>query len=224
MATLAGLASRLKRRAIARAGTGTACRQRPSLPACILIVETTRLGDPAAAIARLPRGSAVILRDYFAPDRTARAAHLAALCRHRRLRLLVAIAGSADARLALAVGAGGVHLPEGVVAWGDRRWRRWRKHGWLVTAAAHTPAAIARARRAGVDAVLVSAVFPTASHPGAATIGPVRFAAWTRTAGLPVYALGGMTPLSARRLMPSGAVGIAAVSGFAAPSAQSSAP
>ncbi|MBL8659378.1 MAG: thiamine phosphate synthase [Rhodospirillales bacterium] len=180
------------------------------------------MGDPDRAIARLPSASAVILRDYRVPDRAARAAQLAAVCRRRRLRLLVGVASDADVRLALAVGAGGVHLPERVVAHGGRRWRIWRRPGWLVTAAAHAPAALARARRAGADAVLLSAVFPTSSHPGGKTIGPLRFAAWTRAAGMPVYALGGMTPHAARRLLPSGAIGIAAIGGFAAPPDQSS--
>lgn len=184
--------------------------ERKLLPACILIADSARLGDPEAAIAALPRGSAVILRDYGAPDRPPRAARLAGLCRRHRLRLLVA----GDPRLALAVGAAGLHLPEGLVRSGDRRWRLWRKPGWLVTAAAHSPAAIARARRAGVDAVLLSPVFATESHPGAASLGPLAFAAWTRTAGVPVYALGGMTAATTRRLSGSGAAGVAAIGGF----------
>lgn len=162
-------------------------------------------------MAKLPPGSAVILRDYGAPDRAARAVSLVWLCRARRLRLLVA----GDARLALAAGAHGLHLPEGLACGSDRRWRLWRKPDWLVTAAAHSPGAIARARRAGVDAVLLSPVFPTASHPGATTLGALRFAAWTRKAGVPVYALGGMTAATSRRLSGSGAAGIAAISGFA---------
>ncbi len=174
-------------------------------------MDGARLTDPGAAIARLPTGSAVILRDYDAPDRRARAANLARLCQGRRLRLLVA----GDARLALAADAHGLHLPEGLACGGDRRWRLWRKPGWLVTAAAHSPGAVAQARRAGVHAVLLSPVFATASHPGAITLGALRFAAWTRKAGLPVYALGGMTAATTRRLSGSGAAGVAAISGFA---------
>lgn len=212
MPSLAELAAGLKRRA------GVTPPTHAALPACVFIVETMRLGDATGvtgAIARLPRGSAVILRDYADGDRRARAADLASLCRRRRMRLLVGCARSGDARLAVAVGAGGVHLPEGAIAHGAGHWRRWRKCGWLVTAAAHTPAAVARARRSGVDAVLLSPVFATASHPGAGTVGPLRFAAWTRAAGLPVYALGGMTAITARRVAASGAIGIAAIGGFA---------
>jgi thiamine-phosphate pyrophosphorylase len=203
VASLAEAARRLK----GRAGTG-------ALPTCILIAESERIADPEAAIAALPPGSAVILRDYMASDRHVRARRIARLCRRLRLRLLIA----GDARLAAAVGASGLHLPEWQVAGSDRRWRRWRKPSWLVTAAAHSPGAVARARRAGCDAVLLSPVFPTASHPGAPTLGPLLFAAWTRGSRVPVYALGGVTAASARRLIGSGAVGVAAIGGFAASS------
>ena len=72
-----------------------------------------------------------------------------------------------------------------------------------------------RAALAGVDAVLLSPVFPTKSHPGAAPIGPLRFAAWVRECPLPVYALGGVSLQSARRLASSGAAGFAGIGGFA---------
>lgn len=204
-ASLAEAALRLK------GGRGAALRPACILPACILIVERARLADPGPAIAKLPRGSVVILRDYGAADRAAYAARLARLCRSRRLRLLVA----GDVRLALAVGAHGLHLPEGAACSGDRRWRLWRKPGWLVTAAAHSPRAVARARRAGADALLLSPVFATVSHPGATPLGSLRFAAWARQERVPVYALGGMTAATTRRLAGSGAAGIAAIGGFA---------
>jgi thiamine monophosphate synthase len=42
----------------------------------------------------------------------------------------------------------------------------------------------------------------------------VRFAALVRRAGLPVYALGGVTPQNAPRLLSSGAAGLAMVEGL----------
>jgi thiamine-phosphate pyrophosphorylase len=185
------------------------CRRRPAaLPPLILVTDRRRLADPLAAAARLPRGSAVLLRHYCDPDRARLAAALARLCRKRGLVLLV----GADARLAARIGAGGLHLPEALVA--RRRWRR--RPGWLVTAAAHGEAAVRRAARAGVDACLLSPVFATASHPGARALGPVRFARLAHRAAVPVYALGGIDMRSARRLATGGACGIAAVGAFAA--------
>ncbi len=176
------------------------------LPPLILMTDAMRLPDPLAAAARLPAGAAVILRDYDAADRTDLADALSTLCRTRRLRLLVA----ADAKLAALVGADGVHLPEDLVPRMPRRWPR----RWLITAAAHSPAAMWRARRAGADAALLSPVFATASHPGAPTLGALRFAAWANQAPLPVYALGGINAGTARRLTDSRAVGLAGIGGM----------
>ncbi|WP_370156157.1 thiamine phosphate synthase [Ferrovibrio sp.] len=184
------------------------------LPRALLLTDTTRLPDPRAAVARLAPGSGVILRHYDWPRgrRLALARDLARLCRRRGLVLLVA----GDARLALAAGADGVHLPQRLVhhAPGLRR-----RPGWIVTAAAHDAGAVARAARAGCDAVLVSPVFPTASHPGAAGLGVVRFAALAaraRAAGLSVYGLGGIDAAGARRLAGIPQTGTAAIRGMAA--------
>ncbi|WP_343898124.1 thiamine phosphate synthase, partial [Craurococcus roseus] len=125
-----------------------------------------------------------------------------------------------DRRAALHHGAG-LHVP-------DRRGvsgllpfllsaRRHRAAGVrpLLTAAAHGRQGVARARRLRADAVVLSPVFPTASHPGAAALGPLRWAALARGAGrrLPVVALGGLRAGNARRL-PARAAGLAAIGGL----------
>lgn len=199
MTTLAELARRLKPRH---------CR-RP-LPALILMTDAERLAKPEQATALLPRGSAVILRHYGDADRAALALRLSAICRRRGLMLLVAD----DARLAAAVRADGVHLREATLRAAPRAWTL-RRGRWLLTVAAHSARAVRRAAAAGADAVLVSPVFATASHPDAPTLGVLRFAALVRTAPLPVYALGGVTATTARRLSGCGAQGLAAISALA---------
>jgi thiamine-phosphate pyrophosphorylase len=178
------------------------------------MTDADRLPDPAAAVARLPRGSAVILRHYGVPGRDALARDLVALCRGRHIRVLIA----ADARLARAVGADGLHLPEAMARRGPGIWQPWRRPDWIVTAAAHSRAALFRAARAGADAALLSPVFWTASHPLAPALGPLRFAAWCRSSPLPVYALGGISARTARRLRAGGGAGFAGISGFTAES------
>ena len=177
-----------------------------TLPPCFYVAERCDGLEPLAIAARLPRGSGVIYRDYAAPDRAAYAAEMAKLARRRGLVLLVA----GDAALARAVGAAGLHLPE------HRLGRRLPPPpgGGLVTAAVHSRQAILRAARAGVDAVLLSPVFATKSHPDARPIGPHRLARLLRVSCLPVYALGGIDATRARRLPPRLA-GIAALRAFA---------
>lgn len=179
-----------------------------------LVTDTRRLPDPLPSIRRLQPGDGVLFRYYELPKshRLALARQVAALCRRKHLMLLVA----GDARLARAVGADGLHLPQAMIA-GAASARR----GGLcrVTAAAHDAGAVARAARQGVDAVFVSPVFATASHPGAAGLGVVRYAALATAAGrrgLMVYALGGLTPVTAKRLRHIPQKGTAAIQGMAA--------
>ncbi len=179
------------------------------LPPLILMTDSVRLADPLAAVAALHPGTAMILRHYDVADRAGLARALARACRARRVRLLIA----GDVRLALAVGAGGVHLPEFMVT-GRPEWRAWWRPGWLVTAAAHSPGALFRAARAGADAALLSPVFATASHPEAMPIGTARFAAWARNGPLPVYALGGVNAANFSRLRAAGAAGFAGIGGL----------
>ena len=186
--------------------------RRPALPRLIFMTDAERLADPAAAIARLPRGSGVILRHYGVLGHRALAMRLAALCRRRGLRLL--IAGDGRLAAACASGAHGLHLPEHLVRRGPGPWRLWRRPGWIVTAAAHSPAALRNAARVGADAVLLAPVFATQSHREHPPIGAVRFALWCRRSPLPVYALGGVGPSSRRRLLAGGAVGLAGIGMF----------
>lgn len=158
----------------------------------------------------LPPGTGVWLRHYDAPEREALARRLAEIARRKRLVLVVA---GADWRLAARVGAAGVHLPEGVARSGHLAGLRlWLGRKRVLSVAAHSRSALARAARLGGDCALLSPVFATASHPGAATIGALRFARWAQCAGLPVIALGGVDEFSARRLR--FAAGLAAIGGF----------
>ena len=195
MRTLAEAATRLKRAA------GSA------LPALALMTDEARLADPLPAASALPPGSAVILRHYGAPERASLARSLAAMARRRGLVLLV----GEDPALARRVGAHGVHLPERAI--GRAGAVRWQSD-WLITAAAHSPAALRAVAAAGVDAALLSPVFATASHPHVRALGPHRFAALVRHAPIPVYALGGIDRARARLLQGSGAVGIAGIGGL----------
>ena len=75
-----------------------------------------------------------------------------------------------------------------------------RRRDLLTLATAHDMREIAQANRVGADAVMLSPVFPTRSHPGAPTLGTSRFRTLARHAQMPVIALGGMNADTARRL------------------------
>ena len=184
---------------------------RRDLPAVILMTDAERLPDPFAAVQRLPFDAAILLRH---PDPSARrelADRLVPLCHARDLLVIV----SDDLALAEACGADGVHLPERSAARTEalairRRWRG------LLTCAAHSPRALLRAAVIQADAVLLSPVFATASHPGQTAIGALRFLAWAREARCPVYALGGLSAANAGRIEGRSIVGIAGIGGWTA--------
>jgi thiamine-phosphate pyrophosphorylase len=178
------------------------------LPPLLFFTDPARTPDPVGAAARLPQGSAVVYRAFGAPDALETAKALQSVCSAQGHWLLI----GADPRLAAASGADGVHLPERLA--GHARRLKAQKPGWIVTAAAHSLAAARRARAAGADAAVVSAVFPSRSPSAGPAIGPRRLAMIARHAGLPVYALGGVTNENARRLLDAGVAGIAAVEGL----------
>ncbi len=176
----------------------------PVLPALFFVTDPWRIPHPVRLAKRAPRGLGVIYRGFGQAKAARTAQKLAQVAARRGLTLLI---GAGEPRLATA----GVHLPERLAA----KARRFRRRPKLaITAAAHGKAAIRRARLAGCDAVLVSAVFKSASPSAGRPLGVVRFAALVRDAGLPVYALGGIDGKTARRLIGSGAAGLAAVDAF----------
>lgn len=161
-------------------------RQTP-LPAIWLISDARNDAALDVALARLPRGSGLIFRHYHLSP-AERRARFAALRRQAKARGVVTVlAGSV--RQARRWGADGAYGPAPMLARGPQCLR-------LVTA--HSLAELARARRA--DAVLLSPVFSTRSHPGGKVLGPLRFRLLAARAPVPVIALGGMGPAASRRL------------------------
>jgi len=199
---MAGVAATLGRRARQRKSSSRAGRAAPHL---WFLTDPARTPDPVEAIAALPRGAVVVYRTFGAPDRLAVARELRRITRGLGLKLLI----GRDWRLAAAVGADGVHLPQRLMGMGPRL-RRARPH-WLISAAAHDAAAIVAASRMGLDALLVSAVFPSRSPSAGRALGPVRFAALTARSRVPVIALGGVNDATAVRLRSGKAAGLAGV-------------
>ncbi len=146
------------------------------------------------------------MRHYNDPHRAELAQELSALCHKQGLVFIVA----ADPSLALSVQAAGLHWPQWKLS--CMPLKMFHPPRWLITASVHDAAAVRAIRGLRIDATLLSPAFATDSHPDAHPLGPVRFAALARTLSIPVYALGGMTPSTMKRLKPSGATGFAAIS------------
>ena len=162
-------------------------RRHPPIPRLWLMTDE-RAGEALwTALAHLPRGSGVVFRHYATPHQerkklfgkvgkmSKKYGHFLVVSRPERL-------GRGD----------GVHNP--------RRGRRRGTGHWLQTASAHSRREAVRAVRAGADAVFVSPVFATRSHPGARALGRVGLGLMIRGLKVPVIALGGMDARRARSL------------------------
>ena len=120
-----------------------------------------------------------------------------------------------DAALALRLRLG-LHWRAGQLRAADAlvRSRAHRDARLPLSAAGHDAEDIALAEALGVDDLLLGPVKPTATHPGAPSLGWDGFEALRSRTGLPVYALGGLGRddlIEARR---HGAQGVAAIRAF----------
>jgi len=161
-----------------------------TLPKLWLLSDERNDAALEVSLRALPRGSGLIFRHYHLDERQR-------WSRFRTIRRLALARGHtvvlADSALtAREWGASGVYGPP--------RSLYPSRAGLLHLATAHTLHEIGQAQRFGADAVLLSPVYPTNSHPGGQTLGAVRFRMLAQSARLPVIALGGMTVEHARTL------------------------
>ncbi len=83
-----------------------------------------------------------------------------------------------------------------------------------VSAACHNPQELNWAKSIDVDFAFLSPLASTASHPEVPPLGVAEFARLVRAAGLPVYALGGVSPAGAPWVQSLGAQGVAGIRAF----------
>jgi thiamine-phosphate pyrophosphorylase len=182
-----------------------------AVPVVHLITDRRVCPDPVARLAAsLPaaRGRvAVHLRekDLGGAALLALAGSLRQICRTRGALLLV----NDRVDVAAAAGADGVHLPSAGIPPGQAR--RLLPAGALVGVSCHSEADVSRALAAGADYATFGPVFDT---PSKRAYGPPLGLEALRRApalGLPLVALGGIDPGSARAAVAAGARGLAVI-------------
>jgi len=126
------------------------------------------------------------------------------LCRNYGAQLLI----NSDAGVAVAVGAG-LHLPEGNAP--PSRARLVLRRSALYGVSVHSVEAAQRAADAGAAYLIFGSVFETASHPGETPKGLTALQAVTNVVNCPVFAIGGVTAVNAKRCLEAGAHGVAVI-------------
>jgi len=143
-------------------------------------------------------------RDLPSDERRALAVALRAITRPAQAKLTV----GADVELAAEIGADGVHLASDASPGAIAAARARLGVDAIIGVSAHGDADVSAARAAGADYATLSPIFATTSKPG---YGPeLGLAALTRAArhGIPLFALGGVTPERARECVAAGAAGV----------------
>lgn len=136
-----------------------------------------------------------------------RAQRALALCRQYDARLLL----NGEPSLLDAVDADGIHLTSERLMQLERRPIAQGK--WL-SASTHDKAQLDQAALVGCDFVTLSPLRTTPSHPEVAPMGWHDFQQLVERAGMPVFALGGMTRFDANHARAVGAQGIASIRDF----------
>lgn len=119
---------------------------------------------------------------------------------------------NADARLARAIGADGVHLTAQQLRQATNR-----PDFALVGASCHNVAEIAKAEQLGVDFAVLGPVRSTPTHPDAELLGWEAFQRFAAQRRIPLFALGGVQPADHERALACGAHGLAMIRGAWAP-------
>ncbi len=163
------------------------------VPRCWLMVDA-RLGEHIPAIvAAMPPRSAVVVRPY-------------AMRLEGRTEMIKGIRRAARAKRHLLLIAGG-----GSDAGFDGRHGGTRKTTGFLSLPVHGRRELAQANRLGADAVLISPVWPTRSHPDGAALGKRGFACLAAGSSAQAIALGGVTARGFARLKIHGTAGWAAI-------------
>jgi thiamine-phosphate pyrophosphorylase len=127
-----------------------------------------------------------------------------------------------DIGLAVKIGAAGVHLGEEDEDTGSAR-SKLGQEGIIGVSCYDSMRRAHEAVRSGADYLAFGSVFPSSTKPCAVAC-PLEILRKARTLGVPVVAIGGITPENGRAVVDAGADGLAVISGvFNAPSVRQAA-
>ena len=185
------------------------------LPKIIIIFDEKEFIEKKFELLKIPRGSAILFRSYDTKSRKKVAKEVLKFCKIKGLKLLI----SSDVRMAREINANGIHLPEYMINdqskinW--KNFKAWKtKLKWMVTAAAHNKKTLYKIPGHIIDAVLLSPIFLTKSHPKQIHLGVSKLIKMVHEIKIPIYALGGINLKTVQYLKKSGITGFAFKRGF----------
>lgn len=137
---------------------------------------------------------------------------IAEACRNYEAKLFI----NTNTRIALEVGAAGVHLPANAAPIAEIKSQT--TNDFYIGCSVHCHDAAQKREAEGADFVTYSPIYPTASKPGyGPAVGIDGLAKVVENVKLPVFALGGITPARVTECLTGGAFGVAVMSGVMVP-------
>jgi thiamine-phosphate pyrophosphorylase len=175
-----------------------------------LLAITDNLRDGIGGLSERAKASCrggVTMIQLRLPDEGARSLSTIARALIAAVDVPVIVHGRID--IALAVGAAGVHLGVHDINVADAR--RLCGDGFVIGRSAATAEDLSRAQSA--DYIALGPAFPTDQRRPGAALGIGEFEKLTRSTGVPVVAVGGITAKTAVEAIRAGATGVALISG-----------
>ncbi|PPR37969.1 MAG: Thiamine-phosphate synthase [Alphaproteobacteria bacterium MarineAlpha6_Bin4] len=179
------------------------------LPKVILIFNDNFFDKKKFMNLKIPKKSALLLRSYNSKDRNKIAKQLLKFCKMKKIKLLI----GSDIKLAEKINADGIHFPEymlnkNIINKIAIKKIKSRKNK-IITSAAHSLKSIKKAECFGIDAALLSPIFPSKSHPKVKNLGLKKLNKILQKIELPIYALGGINLKNVKSLSKTGIIGYA---------------
>ncbi len=179
------------------------------LPKVIIIFDDELFDRKKLLKLKIPKKSAFLLRSYETKKRKKIAKQLLKFCKMKKIKLLI----GSDIKLAEDINAHGIHFPEYMIKKKKINWIRIKNakpnKKWIITTAAHNVQALKKAEDLNIDAVLLSPVFPSKSHPNSKSLGLNKFSKIVKKTKLPIYALGGINIKNVKSLIETDIIGYA---------------
>ena len=181
---------------------------RTPLSPLIMMSDPDRVPDIISAAQNLPKGAALIYRHFGKAGYPDEARALREITASRGIQFLI----GHDTELAETVGADGVHFRRDGELAGPKEWRA-RRPDWLISMAGLKQGSY-WGDLSLLDGLFISSVFASNSPSAGEPLGIDAFTDIADSLNVPVFALGGIKPSNARRLIGTGAAGIAGVEAF----------
>lgn len=183
-------------------------RKNQKLPEIFIFTDDSKLSDPITLAKLIPKKWGMVIRNYHNHNRIQLIKDTAKICKKRRIFFMVA----GNWRLAIKIRASGIHMPVKLIKKETISTIIKKCNNFTLSISAHNQAELRYARLIGVDAVFLSPVKKSSSHPLLKPIGFLPFSSLARNQGLNVYALGGLNLRDKKRSQDLGAKGIAGIS------------